>query len=345
MSLLSFWNVRQADEDAINIETFLPSSTRKDYPLTNPNLSDCTDAAQHQPCSKNPYQHHFVIEASCRQQQISTDMSLEKVPPSLPDWMKAEWKKELHTHQALTISTIKLNRVISDLENHNTLNTVPKSIQLPMNIRVGQAQQGETEAKVKEAIEICEKTILKSVIKARKDELNLKKQDAERNRTSFIRIIADRYTDLYSNNIISLTEEEIRTQIANVTHEIDIIRKVIEEQEGTKEYLERKKKVEADQKRQAAREEQRINETLSDPGIKELQDRIKKLEADSKKASNTPAKQGPKKNQKKGPGPSKKQGGGPKKGQEKGKQQQANRSTPSISRSGSKKKNSHPKRG
>lgn len=272
-------------------------------------------------------------------------MSLEKVPPSLPDWMKAEWKKELHTHQALTISTIKLNRVISDLENHNTLNTVPKSIQLPMNIRVGQAQQGETEAKVKEAIEICEKTILKSVIKARKDELNLKKQDAERNRTSFIRIIADRYTDLYSNNIISLTEEEIRTQIANVTHEIDIIRKVIEEQEGTKEYLERKKKVEADQKRQAAREEQRINETLSDPGIKELQDRIKKLEADSKKANNTPAKQGPKKNQKKGPGPSKKQGGGPKKGQEKGKQQQANRSTPSISRSGSKKKNSHPKRG
>lgn len=263
----------------------------------------------------------------------------------IPEWARKSYKDALTTYSNITKNIVKLARAISVMENHATAGTVPKSLNVNIKAQVEKSHQAQVDLEVEEAKKVFQKTILASIIAARRREIEDKKKARDEALTQFQETFLTNLTDLKSNGIIATPEDELRKMFDNIVKYLHQTAELIEEDLRTEEFFAFKQKEESMRKADAARQEVRLNQVLEDPGTKALKDRLDTLEKriqhigkQEKPGPKKPA-PGPKAPQRnpKGKGPSQKKGDGPKKGPGKGNKKVQPSSTPTMTRSASKK--------
>lgn len=273
----------------------------------------------------------------------------------IPAWANAKWLKTKTAISNVSKSVVKANRAMVNLENHKVQGTFPNSFAVNVKVQVDKAHQSQMDEILDKATEEFQKTLLDGLIEARKKERADRNSDLQDVKTELIFYFADNLTDLRSIGVVKKTEQECKMWIEDVSDLLDLYAEATGREIQLEDHFEAKKKAEEIEARKAAREEQRINQTLVDPAIQALQKQVNSLESKLKKSaasSSTTKKAEPPKQQQakgkkvkqhpKGQGPSKPKtsNGGPQnQGQGNGNRKQSRRSTPSIARSGSKKRN------
>lgn len=272
----------------------------------------------------------------------------------LPTWAESTWQSTIQSITNLTKSIIKVNRAVTNLENHATMGTYPNSITINVKIQVEKENQPHMDEIIKNANELWQKTILGELIMTRKKEAADKKQALAKIKADFLKYFMNNLTDLKTNNLINSGENELRAWYGNIERSLQIKAIDIERELRVEEHFANKKKLEDQEARRAARQEERINQELLDPAMKTMQSRVESLEAQLKKATaassstkptsknkeTQPAKKPKTKNPKgKGPSQPNRPDGPGKQGRGKGNRKPKQNSTPSIAQSGSRKKN------
>lgn len=273
----------------------------------------------------------------------------------IPAWAKPKWLETLTNISNVSKSIVKANRAVVNLENHKTQGTFPNSFAVNVKAQVDKAHQRTMDEVLAKATEEFQKTLLNGMIEVRKKERADRNSDLQSAKSEFIFYFADNLSDLRTIGVVKKSDDDCKMWIEDVSDILDQTAETTGRAIQLEDHFAAKKKAEEMDARHAAREEQRLNQTLVDPAVQALQKQVNSLEEKLKKTATsssttkkaeTPKKQPAKGNKgkqnPKGQGPSKAKtnNGGPKnQGQGKGNRKQNPRSTPSISRSGSKKRN------
>lgn len=264
-----------------------------------------------------------------------------------PWWCHKEYKDTLTTFSNISKSISKLTRAIALLEDHATKGTVPKSLNVNIKAQVEKSYQAQVDREVKDAAAIFQKTVLTSIISARKKELEDKNKARDDVVKKFLNDFLTKLTDMRSQNIIRTPDSDLKESYKNCEVSFLETCQEIEDDARIEEYLAFQRKQEAMQKAQATREEARLNQVLEDPTTKALQERLDALEKRVQQVAKPPPKPGknkvqynpqtPKTRGPKGKGLPKKPAGGPKNDAGKGNPKRPPPSIPSTRPSASKK--------
>lgn len=272
----------------------------------------------------------------------------------IPPWAEPKYTETKTAISNISKSIIKANRAVINLENHKISGTFPYSLSVNVKVQVDKSHQPTMDETLAAATVVFQKTLLDALIEVRKKERTDRNKDLQDVKNKFLLYFADQLSDLATIGIYPTPASECKAWVeligTHLTEKSEAIGRALQ----TDEHFAAKKKREEVEARNAAREEERLNQTLLDPAVKELQAKVSSLEeklkkstassSSTKKAEQPKAKQATGKKGKqnpkgKGP-PQRKAGGGPNnQGQGSGTRKQKPRSTPSIARSGSKKKN------
>lgn len=219
-----------------------------------------------------------------QQQQMPFKMDTHYLN-NIPDWAKEEYKTSMITIANLNEKIINLEHAISVLNNHKNSTTAPKSLHVKISVPVNDAHQEKMDQVLYGATKQFQATVLDGLIAAREAELKDRKTDLAKTSESIKKFITDGMDELHKNKITRLEEDEIRENHQLIQCSIDDQRELIEEQVRTTQFFKIKKKISEQDKRKAAAEERRLNQTLEDPNIGSLKQRVQELETAVRKVN------------------------------------------------------------
>lgn len=208
----------------------------------------------------------------------------------VPSWAREHYKHKYNVAIQLLQKIIKLEANIGDLQNMALKGEYPKSIQINITVSVAQEQQHGMDAAIQQAKNQFHSTVIQALIEARKNELVQKKQEVVNCSQAIFNFLRANFQNLKANNV-PVPEQEEDEVTCTVQLCVNAFKDKIEEANQlirTRFFFQQQKEVEKQQQRAAARQEQRINQELTDPNIVHISKQIQELQSMVSKKLKTP---------------------------------------------------------
>lgn len=265
-----------------------------------------------------------------------------------PTWITTTINQTVREMGNLQTNICKKLDAIEKLEQHTLKDTFPPSMSIKMKVMVSDDHQERMNADVSEAVKTCQDTILKTLLEIRNKELQSLSKEMETLESKWKETMMTTATQMKEDNILDFAS--VATYVAKFHSQLKSKADERTQSIRMKHFLEKKKKLEQENKRETEKAQQAMDVTLANPENPGMNDVLKKLINLEKKIgslqknpkgkpANPKAAQSPKSGEKDAP----KKGKKGKDGHGKGKPKAKKGAKPSTGPSGSKKKPSQKK--
>lgn len=204
---------------------------------------------------------------------------------TIPTWLRSDLMDSIQRIGNIITNIINLEGCVKTLKEHQLKETIPKSLSVSINIQVNSEQQEGLNSVVKEATKKFQTTLLDALLTARNQEIAKRRSDVLEESAKFKLKTRNLIQELLMENCLDGSDEEIE-ELYN--HSV----KFFDEQCATKErelrteiFFKTKKKEKRMKELNERKAEERINQELNDPVVDELTKKVKQLENIVKKSS------------------------------------------------------------
>lgn len=204
---------------------------------------------------------------------------------TIPAWLRSDLLESIQTIGNIIINIINLEACVKNLEEHEMMETIPKSLSVSIKLQVHAEQQGTIDNVVTEATKLFQKTLLDALLQARRDELNKRRADVMMESTKFKERTKKTVEELRTERCLTGTDEEVKDQYLKWMEYFDSKCAKRENELRTENFFNNKKKEQKRKELNEKRAEERINQELQDPALDQLSKKVTQLETMVKQSS------------------------------------------------------------